>query len=253
MVNACCYVVRNGCSWRMLPRECSALGGMCIAPSDAGLQPAGSSRCMIGCGRCGAAARSARRSRRRRCWMRNRRAVRPQGGPSGYDAGKKVKGRKRNLVVDSVGLLLMVSVVPANVQDRDGADQVVQGRDREISGSGEAVYRCRLLLVRAPARIQQEHQLQVEVVRHHRPIATWAAWVSPDQGELVYRAGGQQGFRRAAETVDRGTHPRMVRTMPTLDPCIMIACSRCRKPGCGLLAHACSPVDSPPLDYVNTL
>ena len=49
----------------------------------------------------------------------------PQGGPSGYDAGKKVKGRKRNLVVDSLGLLLMVSVVPANVQDRDGADQVV--------------------------------------------------------------------------------------------------------------------------------
>ena len=42
----------------------------------------------------------------------------PQGGPSGYDAGKKVKGRKRNLVVDTLGLLLMVSVVPANVQDR---------------------------------------------------------------------------------------------------------------------------------------
>ena len=46
-----------------------------------------------------------RRSRLRRCWMRNRRSS-PQGGPSGYDAGKKVKGRKRNLVVDSLGLLL---------------------------------------------------------------------------------------------------------------------------------------------------
>ena len=50
----------------------------------------------------------------------------PQGGPSGYDAGKKVKGRKRNLVVDTLGLLLMVNVVPANVQDRDGADHVVR-------------------------------------------------------------------------------------------------------------------------------
>ena len=31
----------------------------------------------------------------------------PQGGPSGYDAGKKVKGRKRNLVVDTLGLASM--------------------------------------------------------------------------------------------------------------------------------------------------
>ena len=40
----------------------------------------------------------------------------------GYDTGKKVEGRKRNLVVDTLGLLLMVNVVPSNVQDRDGAD-----------------------------------------------------------------------------------------------------------------------------------
>ena len=74
MVNACCYVVRNGCSWRMLPREFPPWR-MCIAPSDAGQRPASSSRCMIGCEINGGAARSARRSRRRRCWMRNRPAV----------------------------------------------------------------------------------------------------------------------------------------------------------------------------------
>lgn len=39
----------------------------------------------------------------------------PQGGPSGYDAGKKVKGRKRNLVVDTLGLVLAVSVCAANL------------------------------------------------------------------------------------------------------------------------------------------
>src|SRR3970040_2191602 len=42
-------------------------------------------------------------------------------GPRGYDAGKKVTGRKRHVVVDTLGLLLFVLVHPANLQDRDGA------------------------------------------------------------------------------------------------------------------------------------
>ncbi len=43
------------------------------------------------------------------------------GGPRGYDAGKKVKGRKRHLLVDTLGLVLFVLVHPADIQDRDGA------------------------------------------------------------------------------------------------------------------------------------
>ncbi|MGW8488208.1 transposase, partial [Streptomyces sp. NPDC055886] len=39
----------------------------------------------------------------------------------GFDAGKKVKGRKRFIVTDTLGLLLAVHVVAAGVQDRDGA------------------------------------------------------------------------------------------------------------------------------------
>ncbi len=46
----------------------------------------------------------------------------PQGGECGYDAGRKVKCRKRHLVV---GLLLAVTVTAANVQDRDSAAEVV--------------------------------------------------------------------------------------------------------------------------------
>jgi putative transposase len=42
------------------------------------------------------------------------------GGPRGYDAGKKVMGRKRHILVDVLGLLLAVLVLPANIQDRDG-------------------------------------------------------------------------------------------------------------------------------------
>ena len=42
------------------------------------------------------------------------------GGPRGYDAGKKINGRKRHVLVDTLGLLLRGIVHPADVQDRDG-------------------------------------------------------------------------------------------------------------------------------------
>ena len=45
-------------------------------------------------------------------------------GPRGYDAGKKVKGRKRHVAVDTLGLLMGVVVHVASIQDRDGAKLV---------------------------------------------------------------------------------------------------------------------------------
>lgn len=47
------------------------------------------------------------------------------GGERGYDAGKKVTGRKRHIVVDTIGNLLEVVVHAANIQDRDGAKLVL--------------------------------------------------------------------------------------------------------------------------------
>lgn len=43
----------------------------------------------------------------------------------GYDAGKKINGRKRHILVDTMGLLLQVLVLPANIQDRDGARPLI--------------------------------------------------------------------------------------------------------------------------------
>ena len=46
-------------------------------------------------------------------------------GERGYDAGKKVKGRKRHLLVDTLGFVLIVVVHAASIQDRDGAELVL--------------------------------------------------------------------------------------------------------------------------------
>lgn len=44
-----------------------------------------------------------------------------QAAAHSYDAGKKVKGRKRHILVDTLGLLFKAKVLTADVQDRDGA------------------------------------------------------------------------------------------------------------------------------------
>ena len=47
------------------------------------------------------------------------------GGPRGFDAGKKIKGRKRHIVTDTAGHLLAAKAHAANIQDRDGAPNLL--------------------------------------------------------------------------------------------------------------------------------
>jgi|SRR5271168_3828140 len=51
------------------------------------------------------------------------------GGEAGYDGGKKIRGRKRHIWVDNMGLLLAVAVTAADVQDGRGACDLLLGRD----------------------------------------------------------------------------------------------------------------------------
>ena len=57
-----------------------------------------------------------------------------RGGVRGYDAGKKVLGRKRHLLVDTDGLILKVRVHAADVQDREGAALLLDQLDEPLCG-----------------------------------------------------------------------------------------------------------------------
>lgn len=48
------------------------------------------------------------------------------GGIRGFDAGKKINGRKRHIVVDTLGLMVGMVIHSAGIQDRDGAPDVLK-------------------------------------------------------------------------------------------------------------------------------
>ena len=51
----------------------------------------------------------------------------PEAKTRGYDAGKKVAGRKRHIAVDTDGRLLMVNLTPADISDSAGAQMILDG------------------------------------------------------------------------------------------------------------------------------
>ena len=60
--------------------------------------------------------------------------------PCGYDAGKKIFGRKRHLLTNTIGVLLAVFVHPGNVQGRNGAELLLhQARIARRSGGGSTL------------------------------------------------------------------------------------------------------------------
>jgi len=94
------------------------------------------------------------------------------GGPRGFDGGKLLTGRKRHLLVDTLGLLLIVVVSAASVQDRDGAKLICQAVRGLLP---------RLRLIWADAAYQG-------------PLVDWVKQICGWTLEIVKRAAEAKGF-----------------------------------------------------------
>ena len=83
------------------------------------------------------------------------------GGPRGYDAGKKIKGRKRHAMVDTDGRGLVLHVHAASVQDRDGAPPLMGASRRRWA----FVDLCFADSGYAGDRVANASPIRVEIVR----------------------------------------------------------------------------------------
>lgn len=97
------------------------------------------------------------------------------GGVAGYDGGKKVKGRKRHIVVDSLGLLLVVAVTAASCDD--------------------GTYAHRALAKLDPAALPRLEVVFGDSKYHNKRLAKWLAKTgAPYRVEVVKRRDGATGF-----------------------------------------------------------
>ncbi len=83
------------------------------------------------------------------------------GGPCGFDAGKKIKGRKRHAMVDTDGRPLELQVGPASVQDRDGAVPLLKGSRQRFP----FVERAFADTAYAADRVRDATSIAIEIVR----------------------------------------------------------------------------------------
>lgn len=163
IVEACSYIVRSGCSWRMLPKEFPKWQN--VYAHFQRWKKKGTFEKMHERLR-GMWREREGRNQEPSAAIMDSQSVKtgPQGGAKGYDAGKKVKGRKRHLVVDFLGLLLAVAVLPASIQDRDAALGVFQQAQRQHP-SIQALIVDAGYAGRCAEQLKEQCQIDVEVVR----------------------------------------------------------------------------------------
>lgn len=120
---------------------------------------------------------------------------------TGYDAGKKTKGRKRHLLTDTQGLLLDVRVHSAAIQDRDGA-KLLLGRAKKTLAGIEKIFADGGYAGKLTAWVRNRFGVTLEIVKRnewHKFVVLPVRWIIERTNAWVSKA------RRLAKDYERTT------------------------------------------------
>jgi putative transposase len=124
------------------------------------------------------------------------------GGERGFDAGKKVKGRKRPIVVDSLGLLLAVAVTSARVDDGTGAPGVLGKLDPAHYPRLEVVYGDGRYNNRSLRRWLRQQRARYEVKTVARPEGAQGFVLLPKRWVVERSLAWQGRYRQLSKEYD---------------------------------------------------